>query len=174
MFFKEPLTECVFCGIAVKNLLSTFIFKSVPWSQSCKSLKLFVQGAWRRCCWRATRSQRFLQSWVCTHTHTHTHAHTDALTHTHTHTHRERQTHTHTLTHAHTHTHARTHTHTLTHSHTHARTHAHTHSLTHTQTHTHTHTRDVEFVQKLSSHCRLKWPKSNLFESGPGHFHMWS
>ncbi len=28
-FFKEPLTEWFFYGIAVKNLLSTFIFKSV-------------------------------------------------------------------------------------------------------------------------------------------------
>ncbi len=28
-FFKEPLTEWFFYGIAVKKLLSTFIFKSV-------------------------------------------------------------------------------------------------------------------------------------------------
>ncbi len=27
MFFKDPLTECFFYGIAVKNPLSSFIFK---------------------------------------------------------------------------------------------------------------------------------------------------
>ncbi len=44
MFFKEPLTECfflnqkwLFYAIAVKNLLSTFIFKSV-----CFSLIMFL------------------------------------------------------------------------------------------------------------------------------------
>ncbi len=33
-FFKEPLTEWFFYGIAVKNLSSTFIFKSVGFLSS--------------------------------------------------------------------------------------------------------------------------------------------
>ncbi len=33
-FFKEPLTEWFFYGIAVKNCLSTFIFKSVSLEQN--------------------------------------------------------------------------------------------------------------------------------------------
>ncbi len=37
MFFKEPLTECFFYGIAVKSLLSAFIFQSEI---------LFIKESW--------------------------------------------------------------------------------------------------------------------------------
>ncbi len=37
MFFKEPLTECFFYGIAVKSLSITFIFKSEI---------LFIKESW--------------------------------------------------------------------------------------------------------------------------------
>ncbi len=52
-FFKEPLTECFFVnqkwffyGIAVKNLLSTFIFKSVQNPYIIHNLYLIDSIVW--------------------------------------------------------------------------------------------------------------------------------